>query len=184
MINGTHMTPQMCATHCTKFAWFGVEYGKECYCGAYPRTGSANVTNQAECNIKCPGDSTALCGAGNRLQMYYSNDPAKVSGEPIIVQKSGDYAYYNCVVDPGKPRALSVLSSSDTMSIELCMSTAQTKGYTWAGVEYGRECWMGNDLNVAATNATAASQCSMTCKGAPGQICGAGGRITLYKKVA
>ncbi|EON63806.1 hypothetical protein W97_03034 [Coniosporium apollinis CBS 100218] len=182
--NGTSMTPQMCAAHCIKYAWFGLEFGKECYCGPYPRTGSANVTNQAECNMKCPGDSSALCGAGNRLQMYYSSDSTKASADPAVVQQSGNYEYYGCVVDPGKPRALSVLSSSDSMTVELCLATAEAKGYQWAGVEYGRECWMGNTLDPAATLATAASQCNMACKGAPGQICGAGSRLTLYKRSA
>jgi hypothetical protein len=31
LVNTTTMTPSLCATYCTQYAYFGVEYGGECY---------------------------------------------------------------------------------------------------------------------------------------------------------
>ncbi|OCK79181.1 WSC-domain-containing protein [Lepidopterella palustris CBS 459.81] len=182
--NSTSMTPAMCAAFCSQYAWFGVEYGQECYCGPYPQSTSILATPQTSCNMVCPGDGTALCGAGNRLQMYYSSDPTKVSKDPAVLPSAGNYTYYNCVVDTANPRALGQVLASDGMSVESCLQQAELRGFQWAGIEYGRECWMGSTLASNAVNATAASQCNMNCKGAPGELCGAGSRITLYKRNA
>lgn len=177
------MTPALCAAYCTQYAWFGVEYGAECYCGPYPASSAVLATKQTDCNMACPGDKTALCGAGNRLQMYKSSDPSKVNHDPAVVQSAGNYTYYNCVVDTGNPRALTSVLASDGMSIEACLAQAEQSKYTWAGVEYARECWMGNSLASASGNATS-SDCNMNCKGALGEICGAGSRLTLYRRNA
>lgn len=116
--------------------------------------------------------------------MYYSSDPTKVSKDPAVLPSAGNYTYYNCVVDTANPRALGQVLASDGMSVESCLQQAELRGFQWAGIEYGRECWMGSTLASNAVNATAASQCNMNCKGAPGELCGAGSRITLYKRNA
>jgi hypothetical protein len=58
--------------------------------------------------------------------------------------------------------------------------------YDWAGVEYGRECWCGNALNLAGnTGATPGrnvtdSECKSLCPGDNKAFCGAGSRMSLY----
>merc|ERR1711977_468711 len=64
------MTLESCASFCSPFSMFGVEYGRECYCGNSLGAGSVKATNQADCNFLCPGDKTTYCGAGSRLQLY------------------------------------------------------------------------------------------------------------------
>ncbi|KAI9756906.1 MAG: hypothetical protein M4579_003660 [Chaenotheca gracillima] len=66
----TLMTIEMCASNCPGWTYMGVEYGTECYCGDSISAGSVKATNQADCNFACPGNSTELCGAGDRLEMY------------------------------------------------------------------------------------------------------------------
>ncbi|KEQ92133.1 hypothetical protein AUEXF2481DRAFT_7833 [Aureobasidium subglaciale EXF-2481] len=129
--------------------------------------------------MPCPGDKTALCGAGNRLNMYYSSNSTKASTDPMNVNATGNYSFYSCYKD--SPRALSVVSASDTMSVDACLKLAEAGKYTWAGLEYSRECWLGNALASGTGNATA-SECNMPCKGMPGQLCGAGSRLSLYKR--
>ncbi|KAI5207927.1 hypothetical protein E4T38_03158 [Aureobasidium subglaciale] len=177
--NSTGMTPAMCASYCSQYAWFGVENALECYCGPYPRTGSSLLSDNSTCNMPCPGDKTALCGAGNRLNMYYSSNSTKASTDPMNVNATGNYSFYSCYKD--SPRALSVVSASDTMSVDACLKLAEAGKYTWAGLEYSRECWLGNALASGTGNATA-SECNMPCKGMPGQLCGAGSRLSLYKR--
>lgn len=55
--------------------------------------------------------------------------------------------------------------------------------YAWAGVEYGRECWCGDVLNlgVGAGNRSD-SDCDFVCPGDGGEFCGAGGMMSLYSR--
>jgi len=132
--------------------------------------------------MTCAGDKTALCGAGNRLNSYYSSDSSKVHADPTIKTVVGNWTYYNCVVD--SPRALTkVTTNSTAMSAEYCTQLADAGGYTWAGMEYGRECWMGKSLASGTANATSVSECGKTCTGDAMEICGGSSRLTLYQKV-
>ncbi|KAK6582207.1 hypothetical protein PZA11_004615 [Diplocarpon coronariae] len=64
------MTLESCAAYCSAYSMFGVEYGRECYCGNSLGAGSIKATNQADCSFLCPGDRATYCGAGVRLQLY------------------------------------------------------------------------------------------------------------------
>ncbi|KAL3424975.1 fungistatic metabolite [Phlyctema vagabunda] len=64
------MTLDSCAAFCTGKQYFGVEYGRECYCGNSLAAGSVKATNQNDCNFLCPGNRLQYCGAGVRLQLY------------------------------------------------------------------------------------------------------------------
>ncbi|KAF1985847.1 WSC-domain-containing protein [Aulographum hederae CBS 113979] len=173
------MTPAICAAFCADYAYFGLEYGSQCYCGAYPRAGSGLVA-EGDCKMTCAGDDGLYCGAGNRLTTYYSSDDSKIAADPAVQTVVGDWTYYNCMVD--SPRALvsGRVSSSNTQSAASCLAAAETAGYAWAGLEYGRECWMGKGLTDTATNATDGG-CSMVCSGDARGICGGSSRLTLYQ---
>jgi hypothetical protein len=73
--NSNNMTLEKCATYCFKYAYWGVEHGQECYCGTTLLNNSQNQT-ASSCSFTCPGNSTELCGAGNRLNLYYYNATA------------------------------------------------------------------------------------------------------------
>ncbi|KAH7033113.1 uncharacterized protein B0I36DRAFT_105145 [Microdochium trichocladiopsis] len=66
---GTNSTLDRCASSCLGFAYFGAEYGDECYCGNELNNGSVPVA-ASECNMLCPGNELQYCGAGNRLSLY------------------------------------------------------------------------------------------------------------------
>ncbi|KAF2835617.1 Pyrrolo-quinoline quinone, partial [Patellaria atrata CBS 101060] len=70
--NTTAMSPTSCASFCTQYAWFGVENGKECYCGPYVKNGAQNLTmaRQGECSYPCSGNKGFLCGGNSRINMY------------------------------------------------------------------------------------------------------------------
>ncbi|KAK3896349.1 WSC domain-containing protein, partial [Staphylotrichum tortipilum] len=64
-----NMTLEMCAAYCATYAYFGVEFGRECYCGNVPNQGSVTAP-LADCNMPCPANGFQWCGAGNRLSVY------------------------------------------------------------------------------------------------------------------
>lgn len=63
------MTLESCAAFCAAFAYFGTEYGRECYCGNAFEDGSVEAA-AADCSMTCAGDAQTLCGNGNRLSVY------------------------------------------------------------------------------------------------------------------
>lgn len=72
------MTVQKCAIACAKFSYFGVEYGRECFCGNTINEGS-HLVSEEDCTFPCPGNPTQLCGAGNRLNLYLKSSSATSS---------------------------------------------------------------------------------------------------------
>ena len=65
---------EKCASECTAFTYFGVEYGAECYCGNAIVGGSALVAGSTPdvtgCDMVCSGNATEYCGGSNRINMY------------------------------------------------------------------------------------------------------------------
>ena len=74
------MTPNMCISRCAEYGYMaaGLEYGSECYCGdpANIAVQGATFRPEAECNIVCAGNVSAICGGGSRLSTYFwTGDP-------------------------------------------------------------------------------------------------------------
>lgn len=176
------MTPDTCAANCNGYSYFGVEYGRECYCGNTLAAGSVLSPNgDSDCNMPCGGNSTELCGAGNRLTMYSLNSTAApVAAAPTIKQVIGSYSYYQCQTEATTERALNALAyASDGMTLEMCISTCA--GYTYAGAEFGRECYCGNSFNAGSVVAPGGNaDCNMVCAGNNMELCGAGNRLSVY----
>ncbi|KAF2478258.1 WSC-domain-containing protein [Lindgomyces ingoldianus] len=194
LVNTTSMTPSLCAQYCYQFSYFGLEYSQECFCGPYPSVNSTRAPKDSDCNMRCTGDKSLLCGAGNRLSLYKSNDPSKVSTDPGIPANGGvgNYSYQACMRDLANPRLLPVLLASDDMSVEACLAVAEAGRYAYAGLEFGRECWLGNVLQGMGTvgssggsdgtNGVAVSEaeCRQSCLGARGELCGGPSRLNLW----
>lgn len=168
------MTIASCAAFCTdkNLKYFGVEYGRECYCGdTFP---TAPAVAASECSFSCPGggDPGQTCGAGGRINLYQNNlyagrAPATIEGVP----------YFGCFVDQGARVLPDNLLGSDSMTTELC--DAHCSEYMYFGLEYGRECWCGD---ITPKNLAPESECSFSCSGDNTQICGAGGRINVWAR--
>ncbi len=65
------------------------------------------------------------------------------------------------------------------MTLEACQ--AFCSAYQYFGVEYSRECYCGDSFNTGSVGAPA-TDCSMTCMGAPFEYCGAGNRLSVYAR--
>lgn len=64
------MTLEKCAAACNQYTWWGIEYGRECYCDNQLRGNTAPDSTNTTCSFLCPGDKLTYCGAGSRLSMY------------------------------------------------------------------------------------------------------------------
>ncbi|CZR50423.1 uncharacterized protein PAC_00295 [Phialocephala subalpina] len=166
------MTVEKCAAACSGYTWFGVEYGRECYCGDTINTGSVPAPS-TDCNFQCPGDATENCGAGNRLNMY-----SKASTAPAT-ETLTTYSTLGCYTEATTGRALVGLSQADnTMTVEQCASICS--GFTTFGVEWYRECYCGNTLMPGSVPAPS-TDCKYACDGNSSEICGGDWRLNVYQ---
>lgn len=199
------MTLESCASFCEGYDYFGAEYAHECFCGNKLNTGSVKAEDQKDCSFTCAGNKMQYCGAGNRLQLYknaaavaastVSSSSASASRTstsstpiptPTVFPGNMNFTNYSCVAEPSNGRVLSrqILNDGDNMTIATCLEKCWN--YKYAGVEYGRECWCGNDLNFGGSSATtpgknvSITDCDYKCPGNKYEYCGAGSRINMY----
>lgn len=93
----TDMTVESCISYCSgkDFIYAGLEYYQECYCGDNIINGGADTT-ASDCSFPCTGNSEEVCGAGNRLSMYWSG--ATPPAAPEIVPSVGLWESLGCYV--------------------------------------------------------------------------------------
>ncbi len=91
-------------------------------------------------------------------------------------------SYLGCFKDSGDPfgtenRDLNGLfvSKSD-MTVKKCINLCKSKGFKYAGVEYGSQCFCGNSYGKYGK----ADNCNMKCSGNANEICGGFWAINIY----
>ncbi|KAI1789214.1 WSC-domain-containing protein [Ganoderma leucocontextum] len=118
--------------------------------------------------------SSAVSTTSVRSASTTSSRPSS-SGVPL------GWTGVGCVSD-NAARALTGYSfSNDQMTVGSCLSTCASKGYSMAGVEYGRECYCGNSFANSQGNALASSVCNMACAGDKASTCGGSWALTAFK---
>ncbi|KAL8968048.1 MAG: hypothetical protein Q9197_005087 [Variospora fuerteventurae] len=167
------MTLEKCAAACTNFLLFGVEYGRECFCGDALNDGSVSAPEE-QCSFECPGKPDEKCGAGNRLNVYEKVTTAPVVTTPTVSTYQAD----GCYTEASSGRALSGKTYyDDAMTIAKCASACA--GFDLFGLEYYRECYCGNKLQAGSVTAPA-NECYHPCTGDKTEVCGGDNRLNLY----
>ena len=177
-IANSNMTVEQCAASCAGYTYFGVEYSQQCFCGFSLSAGSVPASDG--CTMTCAGKSSEYCGGSNRLNMYQLNSTSSpsVPGAPNVVPSADGYSFVGCYTELPTGRILSALSAAnDNMTVELCSQTCA--GYIYFGVEYGRECYCGNNL-ASGSQPSMNGGCTKSCAGNATELCGGSDRIDLY----
>uniref|UniRef100_A0A667ZV78 WSC domain containing 2 n=1 Tax=Myripristis murdjan TaxID=586833 RepID=A0A667ZV78_9TELE len=96
-------------------------------------------------------------------------------------QDSGRRAkYIGCYIDDIQKRALRGVSFFDykKMTVFRCQDNCAERGYLYAGLEFGAECYCGH--KIQSPNASE-SECNMECKGEKSNLCGGANRLSVYR---
>ncbi|CAI6334186.1 unnamed protein product [Periconia digitata] len=189
-----NMTIERCSAFCTKYQLFGLEYGRECYCGD-KLDSTSTIQAISDCNMPCSGNQTETCGAASRLSLYKnlkyvppsSTSPTSTptgtpstssTPTPTSTPSLQGYDYVGCLSDAVENRTLhDKFETKSDNSYTAC--AAFCSGYEFFGVEYAAECYCG--ISLAYTDPKPLSDCSMPCTGDPKSYCGAGNRLTVFK---
>ncbi|MBN3316732.1 WSCD2 protein, partial [Atractosteus spatula] len=88
--------------------------------------------------------------------------------------------YIGCYTDDTQKRALRGASFFDyrKMTVFRCQDNCAERGYMYAGLEFGAECYCGH--KIQAPNASE-SDCNMECKGEKTNTCGGANRLSIYR---
>ncbi|KZL85915.1 copper radical oxidase [Colletotrichum incanum] len=120
--------------------------------------------------------SVELVARGTSVQ----RDAQKRSLNGICDSLPLPWTYLGCFTDGTAGRVLDGDSyHGDDMSQEKCIAYCDGKGYSVAGVEWGRECYCGYLLDDSADKALE-TDCSKPCVGNNDEVCGNGGRINVF----
>lgn len=69
------------------------------------------------------------------------------------------------------------------MTVETCVDFCSGKGFSVAGLEFGRECYCANSIPADSAPVPGyMGNCMTPCAGDAGEYCGGGGTISLYQK--
>uniref|UniRef100_A0A8C9MXA6 WSC domain containing 2 n=1 Tax=Serinus canaria TaxID=9135 RepID=A0A8C9MXA6_SERCA len=88
--------------------------------------------------------------------------------------------YIGCYEDNTRQRTLRGMSFFDykKMTVFRCQDNCAERGYLYAGLEFGAECYCGH--KIQASNASE-SECNMECKGERSNTCGGINRLSIYR---
>lgn len=67
---------------------------------------------------------------------------------------------------------------SVSLAVWSCLTPASPRGYLYAGLEFGAECYCGHKIQAANVSE---AECDMDCKGERGSVCGGVNRLSVYR---
>eukprot|EP00903_Cladosiphon_okamuranus_P010392 g9830.t1 len=175
------MTIELCAGLCAGEAYFGVQYGVECWCG--DASADISLHGTSTCDVPCSGDGGAICGGSWAFSAYAfgedDDDDDEVPRSPTT-DPTG-VSYVGCFADDEDARVMPVAAALDRsdMSTELC--AALCAGEAYFGLQYGEECWCGDASTDLSQHGTAI--CDILCNGDSDTICGGSWALSVYEFV-
>ncbi|KAH8899048.1 WSC domain protein [Thozetella sp. PMI_491] len=177
---------------CPYFDFYDATTIGDCYSPSWVNedTASSNALPALPgCNPITYGPANAIPAAANSCGATTTAGPPQV---PYNDYTASGWAYVGCAKDQvvAKVRTLpnqftNKTVSATTMTNDLCMSGCASKGYAYAGTEYGGECWCGDSVSDdAAPIPGILGACVTPCKGDATQTCGGKSRLSVYRKCA
>jgi len=175
---GPNMTIETCIAFCNAggFIFAGVESGQECYCDSTIQIPGARAP-LTDCSQACAGNSSEICGASGRLDIFTSGAPSP----NLVPAPTPGWTYQGCLTDNTANRTLPVpINVPVGVTAETCTAACQSAAaYTHAGLENGHECWCGNVTNPIAEHVSD-DDCRAVCSANHAEYCGNADRIAVY----
>lgn len=98
---------------------------------------------------------------------------------------SKGYKYLGCGKDNALSRTLNeeLLTGTD-MTVEKCVDFCKSKNKSYAGLEFGSQCYCANSLPTDREPGKGANNCLMKCGGNSDQVCGGADSLSLYQAMS
>ncbi|KAH9173154.1 WSC domain-containing protein [Lactarius sanguifluus] len=150
------------------------------------------------CDTPCSGNPLEVGGCGGKAGWQRLASPYQRINStfviPALVPSVGLWNGLGCYNDSVNARALQVRVDAGQTTVKSCVAACQAQGFSLAGVEFGRECWCGSQLQHGSkffSNSDGiqdgrlrqtpnAPFCNMACQGNSSEICGGPALLNLY----
>ncbi|KAI4221750.1 MAG: hypothetical protein L6R36_006665 [Xanthoria steineri] len=166
-------------------------------CVPLSATGSSSSSSSSSSSFSSSSSSSSILSSrtltGSTLSTFRSSTSSTSSTtsqqpnpppSPSTTPSQPGYLYQGCYTDSTSARVLTGRSQS-TSTNTYASCAAYCSGYTYFGVEYGSECYCGNQFtNPSAPAPKGDTECNRPCSGDATKLCGAGNRLTLFKNQA
>lgn len=167
------LTKERCINLCFRlgFLYAGLENGRECFCGDERPTNRKKFSNN-DCNGKCTGNDKSECGRASKIAVF----------ETDIPDETTTGKYIGCFKDDENTRLLDgyKVDLEKTNSPSRCLNICFKLEYQYAGMQYGMECYCGNQRPSSKFDMPDTS-CSIPCSGDKAQICGGHRIMSVYR---
>jgi hypothetical protein len=190
-IDNPGMTPLLCTEFCGNFStplnFAGTEFTSQCFCD-FNIQGTATQVDDSLCDFPCGGDSTLTCGGASLISIFQNNNTG-VGPIPTNKATVGTWVFDGCFTDAvgSNPRTLLErfiipgFPDGGGVTIESCTTECAAVGFNISGLEFGQECWCGDEFALPAANITAPlTDCSRACEADTTELCGAASRLSVY----
>ncbi|KAK0111496.1 hypothetical protein ONS95_001851 [Cadophora gregata] len=164
---------EACVTACNTagFKYAGVENRNECWCDNVIHTSTTLAPKN--CLLPCTGTPSESCGGINAIGIYQGTASTNVR----IPGTAGGYTYLDSFVDPTSARLLPMQQNLASNTVGNCARACSNGGYSYAGVEYGSQCFCGSSLPGSPTGGQTPN---IQCTGNSSQFCGGNNILQVY----
>ncbi|ORY25195.1 glycosyl hydrolase family 71-domain-containing protein [Naematelia encephala] len=149
-------------------------------------TASATASVNASASISLSASSSASISANASASVSVTASSSAASASSTFVtyedaEDSSEWYSLGCAVDS----STRVLTGSSSLSIQNltiddCLTSCEEAGYTYAGLEYGEQCYCGSSL---PSSVSFTATCDMACTGDASETCGGGWGLAVYELV-
>ncbi|KAJ7624337.1 WSC domain-containing protein, partial [Mycena polygramma] len=146
-------TVASCQTDCLNrgFDYAGVEDGVQCFCASSIKGG---VIPGGTCTTACSGGG-GTCGGVDAIDIY----------KATVAQCVTPWKYLGCYSDNVSSRILNGFGGTfSTNTVASCQTMCLQRGFNYAGVEDGVQCFCASSLGTSGT-LEAESHCQTRCGG-------------------
>jgi hypothetical protein len=155
------------AARARRLKYAGMQFQGQCYAGnTLPPADKKK--NDNDCQMPCIANPCEKCGGVWRNAIY---DTRATLPQPAS-------SYQGCFKD-NINRTLPVALMSSGATVESCVAAATEKGYAYAGVQWGGQCFAGDTLPPA--KAPRDSDCNTPCQANNSEKCGGGWLNSVYR---
>ncbi|KAI9449279.1 WSC domain-containing protein [Lactarius psammicola] len=194
------MTIEKCVAFCdsqpVSYRYMGLTDGFQCSCDNFFEYVFESLPGS--CNTPCSGNPSEVGGCGGKYDSQRLASPYQRINStfviPALVPSVGQWNGLGCYNDSTSARALQVRVDAGITTVESCVAACQAQGFTLAGLEFGRECWCGSQLQHGSTffgnyngiqdgrlrQTPNDRRCDMACQGDPSELCGGPALLDLY----
>jgi len=144
------MTPRLCFDFCRadeSARFFGIEYGRDCYCTGYV---TARSTGGGDCNRPCAGDTKEMCGGDKKssvFEMHMCGDSA-AEAETAQALASDATSAANAFIEAAKSTTTKVHALVDVWKLSVCSVKPEgERACAWPRV------WLAQAAEVEAASA-------------------------------